>query len=373
MVFIDECIMKPYLFLVVIMMSLFIASASAASAEAETQWKIAQKLFADGKCPSAVIASDKAIGMDPQFGRPWNVKGCALHCLGRNKEALEAFARALELEPDLKIAQKNADHVRLDISKGAPPDTPPLVLPAVRNASIPSDGELGEVPVGEPTGCWAFPRNGHAVFFANNKTITVTGVRMAGCRYGKDGGTVRIEIWDENFTTLYSDTVPYDRIPFAVVKGEAECLFNSSWVDIGLPGHEVTGNFSVVVFTGSAPVSSKEPGLSIVYDTPSGTGTSFAMTTNPNRPDVQEVGKAGYGMEELDWMIRVLYTVPPSPTFTPGKTQAPGTQDGETHAGATPAGETQAGEPQKPAPAPLGPAVIAIALSIAAVCSVFRK
>ncbi|MCX6697822.1 MAG: tetratricopeptide repeat protein [Methanoregula sp.] len=335
------------------------------SYDAEVQWKIAKNLSDSGECSSALVASEKAISMNPQVGKYWNVKGCALHCLGRNREALEAFTKAVELDPSLTIAQKNLDHVQLDIKNGAPLDKPAIVLPAVRNASIAYDGELGYDPIGKPTGSWAFSTDGHAVFYANNRTIAVTGIRMAGCRYGEAGGKVRVEIWDKNFTTLYSDTIPYDQIPFTVIKDKAGYLTNSSWVDIDLPDHEVSGDFYIVLFTGSVPISDKEPMMYIVYYTPSETGTSYAMTTNPNRPDVQKIGKAGYRPEELDWMIHVLYTIPPSKTVTPGELQALKTQVLKT--------QTEETQKSTPTSTPLGLISIVGALSIVVSYSIFKK
>jgi hypothetical protein len=367
--------MKLHLFLFLsgcMIAGLIISSAAATSPEAEAQWKISKDLYAHGKCTSALVASEKAISLDPLFSEPWNVKGCALHCLGRNREALEAFNRSLELNPGFDMARKNIAHVLNDIKGGAPLDTPAIVLPAVRNASIAYDGELGYVPIGLPTGCWAFPKDGHSVFYANNGTVTVTGVRMAGCKYGKAGGKVRIEIWDKNFTTLYSDTLPYDQIPFNVVKDEAVCLVNSSWVDIDIPDHEVTGDFYIVVFTGSGPISLKEPGMYIVYYAPSETGTSYAMTSFPNGPDEQKIATAEYLPEEIDWMIRVLYTVPPSKTVTPGETHALDSQVLETQ---NKGPETQTEGPQQPTPTsiPLGLAGIVGALSIVVCYSISRK
>ncbi len=355
--------MKPNLFLLfagLIIAGLLISSVSAVSPEAEAQWKIAKDLLAGGKCLPALFASEKAISMDPQFSLPWNVKGVALHCLGRNREALEAFNRSLELDPDFSMAKKNLNHVLLDIRNGAPLDTPAVVVPAVRNTSISYDGELGYAPIGEPTGCCAFLQDGHAVYYTNNRTITVTGIRMAGCRYGDTNGNIRVEIWDKNFTTLYSDLIPYDRIPFNVVKDEGGCLAKSSWVDIALPNHAVTGDFYMVLFSGSLPMSQKGPGIYIVYETPSETGTSYAVMTRPNRPDQQKIGEVGYLPEEVDWMIRVLYTVPPAKTVTPGTTQAV---------------ETPAGKTEKPATTsvPLGLVSIIGAVSIFVIYSVFRK
>jgi tetratricopeptide (TPR) repeat protein len=322
--------MKKYFPLILVgcvIACLLITSANAVSSEATEQWKTAMQLQSAGKCHSALVASEKAIGLDPRFGRPWNVKGCALHCLGRNQEALEAFEKAIALEPTLEIAQKNYNHVLLDIQNGAPLTTAPIVLPEVRNESIQYDGELNYVPVGEPTGCCALIQSGHAVFYTNNKTIAVTGVRVAGSRYVKTDGNVRIEIWDKNFTALYSDIIPYERIPFTDIKTDQECINKSLWVDIDLPDHEVTGDFYIVIFTDSYPVSIREHAIFIDYYTPSETETSYAVKRNPNRLDTTLVGEL-YKTSELDWMIRVLYKNPPAPIAPLSSTFISGTDIG---------------------------------------------
>jgi len=360
--------LHPFLFFSGFMLAiLLISSAGAVSPEAEAQWKIAKDLYAGGKCVAALVASEKAISLDPQFGRPWNVKGAALHCLGRNTEALEAFATAFRLDPYLTIAQKNIDHVQLDIKNGASLTSPVIVLPVHRNSSIISDGELGYAPIGEPTGCWAFSKDGHAVKITNQGEILVTGVRLAGCKYGTGNGKVRIEIWDQNFTPLSSDTIPYDQVPFTVVREEPACLGNASWVDVDIPDHEVFGDFYIVLFTDSAMFSQrKEAGMSLVYYTPSETGTSYAMTTNPNRPEVQKIGRVEYLPEELDWAIRVLFSEVHSSTVSPGEPQAP-----EMKTEASPSMSDSAPE-SNPTSIPLGVGSILGALSVVVGFS-FRK
>jgi len=349
-----------------------VSPAGAATPEAEAQGKVASDLLADGKCPMALAAAEKAIDLDPSYGTPWNTRGSALHCLGRNEEALESFVIALDLDPDLTVAEQNYDHVNADLLKGAPLYTPPVDIPVIRNSSIAYDGELGYTSPGVPTGSWALQKDGHAVLFHNGRTITLTGVRIAGCRYGKGDGQVRIEIWDRNFTVLSSDTIPYDQVPLPAVDDETACLERSAWVDTSLPGHDVNGDFYLVLFTGSGPASQKEPGIDIVYGTPTDAKTSFTVSTSPNRIAALKIGSAGYRAEEIDWMIRVLYTEPHSPAA--GTTPAPeAPAEGRTASspGMVPDGELPVEEPlQSPAP---GPAGIAGALAVAVSWSVFRK
>ncbi|WAC05871.1 MAG: tetratricopeptide repeat protein [Methanoregula sp.] len=302
--------------------------------EAEVQWKISYNLMLEGNCSPALDASERAIALDPQFARAWNIKGLALHCLGRNDEALEAFTKAVELDPTLEVARENIAHVQREMQNRTPLTTPPVILPVFRNKSIRYDGELGYEPAGKLTGCWAFLHKGHAVLYSNNKTIIVTGVRVAGCRYGDNDAKVRIEIWDKNLTTLYHDVIPYEKIPFNTTMPGQSCERDSSWIDIGLPDHEVRGDFYIVIFTDSYSISDKEHGIYILYYTPSETGTSSIVLPNPNRIDNSTIGKQNYKAGEFDWMVHVLYTNPPHPgegvsspdisgTETAGSGQAP--------------------------------------------------
>jgi hypothetical protein len=320
------------LFIGAFFIGLIVFPAFATSAEATAEWKTAQNLFAAGKCQSALVASEKAIALDPEFAYPWNVKGCALHCLGRNEEAMAAFKKALELDPMFTMAQKNIDHTLQDLKNGAPLSTAPVSIPVDRNESIPYDGELMYNGIGEPTGCSALLKEGHGVLFHNNGSITVTGVRVAGCRYGKTNADIRVELWDTNFTTLATDTLPYAALPFRAIKDEKECMNGSSWVDIPLPDHPVTGDFYLVIFTNSYPMSVREHGIFIVFNTPSETGSSVAMLTGPNQLDTPKIGEVGYATAEVDWLIHVLYTNPPVKQPLESSPEGQGTIPGETGA-----------------------------------------
>ncbi len=369
---------------------LVIAPVNAASPEAEAWWKLARNNYSGGKCVGALVFSDRAIAIDPALGRAWNVRGCALHCLGRNTAALEAFAKATELDPSLAIAPKNLKHVQADIANGAPLDTPVPVITPVQDSAIPHDGELAYASPGEPTGVAAFLKEGHAVFFRNPGTVAITGIRIAGCTYGDTRGKkVRVEIRDANLTTLTSDTVPYDGIPFAPVKEEAACLASAGWEEIDLPDHPVTGDFYLVLFTGSGLISQKEPGLFIVFTTPSDAKTSSVAAAGQNRLIPQEIS-ARYDPVELDWMVSVLYMEPAGIANATGEPaalpQAPATagenvenpgqaanRSGETMVQDIPApvhGGTTAGPQETTTPsAPPGPLVIAVSLAIVALRS----
>ncbi|RMF28848.1 MAG: tetratricopeptide repeat protein, partial [Candidatus Nitrosothermus koennekii] len=57
----------------------------------------------------ALEAFDKAIAIDPNFADAWNNKGVALAKLKRYEEALEAFDKALEINPKFAEAKNARD------------------------------------------------------------------------------------------------------------------------------------------------------------------------------------------------------------------------------------------------------------------------
>ena len=56
-----------------------------------------------GRHEEAIAAFDKAIEIDPQCAKAWNNKGIALDKLAKHEEAKEAFEKALEINPTIEI------------------------------------------------------------------------------------------------------------------------------------------------------------------------------------------------------------------------------------------------------------------------------
>lgn len=163
---------------------------------------------------------------------------------------------------------------------------------------------------GQITGFYGMTPWGHAVFFKNKATITVTGIQLEGCKYGPKGvpNTVTIEIWDKNLKQLYQDSVSYDQVSMGHMDiTQNNCAQVASLADVPLPNHVVTGDFYVVVFTHSPKPSSTSKGMNIGFTTTSTTGTSHTVLENPNKFDDLKI-QGQYSTAAIDWIIRVLYT-----------------------------------------------------------------
>ena len=75
------------------------ASALAQEDTAEDWFNKGQELFSNGSMEEAVKAYDKAIELDPQYGWAWGGKATALSILGRHNESLEAYDKAIDTWP----------------------------------------------------------------------------------------------------------------------------------------------------------------------------------------------------------------------------------------------------------------------------------
>ena len=82
-----------------------------------------------------------------------------------------------------------------------------LVMPVM--ADLNSDGELKN-DKGSAYYYWFMRSTGHTVFFNNSNPLTITGIRIYGCKWVTDNENtaITVSIMDENLQTLYQEQVP---------------------------------------------------------------------------------------------------------------------------------------------------------------------
>ncbi|MCJ7444802.1 MAG: tetratricopeptide repeat protein [Methanotrichaceae archaeon] len=70
-----------------------------------------------GKFDEAIQAYDKAIDLDPNFAKGWKTKGSALFGLGKYDEAIAAYDKAIQLDPNDAEAWNNTGHALESLGK----------------------------------------------------------------------------------------------------------------------------------------------------------------------------------------------------------------------------------------------------------------
>jgi hypothetical protein len=161
---------------------------------------------------------------------------------------------------------------------------------------------------GKISGVYGMNPWGHAVLFKNKDAITVTGIKVYGCKFGTGTKKVFVEIWDKDLQRLYRDPVLLTDIAVGKMDVTANnCGAVASWADIPLPDHAVTGDFYVVVFTYSPKPDATTQGMSIGFTQPSSTGTSHTVTAIPNKINDITIQQQ-YDPTDIDWTIRAYYT-----------------------------------------------------------------
>jgi hypothetical protein len=185
-----------------------------------------------------------------------------------------------------------------------------LVMPVM--ADLNSDHELKN-DKGSPYYYWFMRSTGHTVFFNNSNPLTITGIRIYGCKWVTDNENtaITVSIMDENLQTLYQEQVPYLKVPMNPLGADNTPSKCAKWADIPLSGYVVNGNFSVAVFTDSYPITDNRHGIYIGFNLNSEKHSSHSILSNPNRimdlPMRPSGSKTSLELSEIDWMIRVLY------------------------------------------------------------------
>jgi hypothetical protein len=142
---------------------------------------------------------------------------------------------------------------------------------------------------------------GQAVMFSPGQTnFTINTVRVLGKKYGLDS-KMRIEIWDDNKKVVYKK----------IYNHSDHFKYTDSWIwgDINIPNVKVSGDFYVVLFTGSMnPSNVPTTGIYIGYDNSTITGRSYEVDNYSTIAWISEIPQS-----TTNWMIRVIGDeIPPS-------------------------------------------------------------
>lgn len=101
--------------------------------EAETWELLARAYYELKRWPAAYLALQQLTRLRPQSALAWSNLGIVLRHLQRLQEAVEAQKRALQLDPTLKRAKQELEHLRRLLPQASP--TPAAAAPAVPPAS----------------------------------------------------------------------------------------------------------------------------------------------------------------------------------------------------------------------------------------------
>lgn len=156
---------------------------------------------------------------------------------------------------------------------------------------------------------------GHAVSFSPpSLPWQIMKIRLYGFRYGD--GTEKleftVEIWVANRSAL---SAPFPYAAFKTV---------SAWIDVDLTDIVVTGDFSVALYTNSAP----ERGIKIGFDSSVANQHSDIVygkrvITDWNQVNWKPISPTPPKRERTNWMVRVIGSAPPTTTLTKIVTTTP--------------------------------------------------
>ncbi|MGA2122552.1 MAG: toll/interleukin-1 receptor domain-containing protein [Methanoregula sp.] len=168
---------------------------------------------------------------------------------------------------------------------------------------------------------YSLGNGGHAVYFDNPGSITITGIKIFGKMYGNSpDNPVHVRLWDKNFNNIYAYDITYKDFPQS----------DASWITVPVPPLLRTGDFYASVFTQSAPQGNTGGGVSIGYDTSTKSGHSHILSGGNNKrvQDVNIGPNKTIPPSMIDWKIRILYSAQPPAALTTAAqtTQQPAVQ-----------------------------------------------
>ena len=168
---------------------------------------------------------------------------------------------------------------------------------------------------------YSLGNGGHAVYFDNPGSITITGIKIFGKMYGNSpDNPVHVRLWDKNFNNIYAYDITYKDFPQS----------DASWITVPVPPLLRTGDFYASVFTQSAPQGNTGGGVSIGYDTSTKSGHSHILSGGNNKrvQDVNIGPNKTIPPSTIDWKIRILYSSQPPAALTTAAqtTQQPAVQ-----------------------------------------------
>lgn len=127
------------------------------------------RLAMQGRWQEAVEANRAILELFPNDVDAWNRLGKAYSELGQNREAIEAYEKALSLEPGNQIARRNLERLKAAAGATAPaPQAAPRVSPQI---FLEETGKTGTTTIaGVPTEVAARLRPGDAVRLVGRQT-----------------------------------------------------------------------------------------------------------------------------------------------------------------------------------------------------------
>jgi tetratricopeptide (TPR) repeat protein len=103
---------------ILILLAFYLIPIVQASDSTSVEWfNQGNTLRADGQYQEALEAYNKALSIDPNYAEAWTYKGNTLYRLGRYQEALDAVNKSLSINPDFEVTWNNKGLILQSLSR----------------------------------------------------------------------------------------------------------------------------------------------------------------------------------------------------------------------------------------------------------------